>query len=82
MLKSWNESAPPIDTWVMASYGVMDKLRIVKTCKNGCCVYSPSSGNLILPSLWRLATEKEIEDATMQIEPYQQIDINELYFKD
>ena len=63
MLEACADKLPPKETWIAASYGVMDRLQIVKTCKKLCCVYSPDSGNLMFPRYWRLATEKEIKEA-------------------
>ena len=62
-IRVWDDEAPPKRTWVAALYKIADDWQIVKTCKHGCCVYSPSSGNLILPKYWRYATNEEVEEA-------------------
>jgi hypothetical protein len=60
MLTAWRERAPPPSHFVMASYSVMEPLRLFKTCKRGCCVYDNMGDCCLLPRYWREATDTEI----------------------
>ena len=60
MVIGWKEKRPPIKHWIMASYEVLEPLKLFRTCKHGCCV-DQGFGPQILPSYWRDATEAEIE---------------------
>jgi hypothetical protein len=57
----WDEKRPPASHYVMASYEVMDPLRLMKTCRHGCCV-DAGFGPQMLPRYWRDATQAEIDD--------------------
>ena len=76
MLNHWEDIKPPIDTYVMASYGVMDELKLVKTCRRGCCIYSDGF-SMLLPRYWRLATENEIEKEKLR--QHHMVDYSSLY---
>jgi hypothetical protein len=56
---AWSEKRPPRQHWVMASYGVMEPLRLSRTCKHGCCV-DQGFGPMVLPLYWRDATPEEV----------------------
>ena len=74
MLFGWNEKIPPRQTWVAASWSVLEPLQVVKTCKQGCCVIHPMFGSMTLPKYYRLATEAEIAKATKPVnKPVKQV---------
>jgi hypothetical protein len=65
-LNTWNVVTPERNVYVMAAYSLDEKLRLVKTCKHGCCVYDPYiMDNLILPRYWRLPTEQELQSVSV-----------------
>lgn len=58
--RDWFSDTPPKDTWVWARYSCSEPWRLVKTCRNGCCVYS-AHGCMTLPYFWKAATREEGE---------------------
>lgn len=74
----WCEKTPPVSTFVWAKYREEDNWQIVKTCKRGCCVES-MLGNMVLPTMWYLATQNEAKYEQEKWDNAPQIDIENLY---
>lgn len=74
----WQEKTPPVNTFVWAKYSQLDNWQLVKTCKRGCCVES-MIGNMVLPSMWYLATEQEAQAEQEKWDNAPQIDLENLY---
>lgn len=58
---AWSERRPLPREFVMASYSVMEPLKVMRVCRSGCCV-DAGFGPQMLPSYWRAATTQEIGD--------------------
>lgn len=77
----WKQYPPPKNMWIWAKYQCNndnESWQLLKTCKRGCCVYS-YFGNMILPSLWSLATEKEGIEEEDKWKNFPQINLFDLY---
>lgn len=66
----WNDTPPPRKTWVWMRDQADSSEQLVLTCAQGCCMYSPGSGNLMLGELWRSATVDEIIAVEKEIAEY------------
>lgn len=77
----WCVKTPPVNTFVWVKYSETDpqeNWQIVKTCKRGCCV-ATSFGNMILPTLWCLATKQEAEQEQKNWDNLSPINLEDLY---
>jgi hypothetical protein len=70
---NWRENPPPRLTWVWAAYSESGEQRIVKTCRQGCCVHT-EFGTMLLPAYWIPTTEKEAEAELARWNAMPQID--------
>lgn len=82
----WRDTPPPRNTWVWMRDQADSSEQLVRTCAQGCCVYCPGSGNLILGELWRVATIDEILAIEAEMSTYPSYlasndDLSDLYQK-